>query len=212
MMHERQTVAIADDHPLMRAALATTLSEACDVVATVGDGRALLESALRLNPRLVVADAVMPVLDGIQAAAQLRTSLPRTGVIIISGYDDAGLRARAVEAGVQGWLSKSAPPAELMAAVQAVGAGGQYFAARDHGGLPLATPPAPAVPMAPLAVTPREREVLQLIARGFTMKESATLLGITPRTVAFHKYRMMQQLKVSSTAELVKLALRHGIE
>jgi DNA-binding CsgD family transcriptional regulator len=66
--------------------------------------------------------------------------------------------------------------------------------------------------MAPLAVTPREREVLQLIARGFTMKESATMLGITPRTVAFHKYRMMQQLKVSSTAELVKLALRHGIE
>ena len=98
-----------------------------------------------------------------------------------------------------------------MTAVQTVGAGGQYFAARDHGGLPLATPPAPAVPMAPLAVTPREREVLQLIARGFTMKESAAMLGITPRTVAFHKYRMMQQLKVSSTAELEKLAHRHGI-
>ena len=209
MSQPRQTVAIADDHPLMRAALSATLSDAFDVVAEVGDGRQLIASALRLSPRVAVVDAVMPVLDGVQATAQLRASLPHTGVLILSGYEDAALRQRALDAGAQGWLPKSATRDELLSAVQVVASGGRYIAASAEVTPPLATPPPP---QGPLVVTRRERQVLGLIARGLTMKEAATALGITPRTVAFHKYRMMEHLRVSSTAELVKLALQHGIE
>lgn len=209
MTPTRPTVVIADDHPLMRAALSTVLSEAFEVVAAVGDGRELIATALRLMPRVVLVDAVMPVLDGVQATAQLRASLPRTCVLILSGYEEAALRQRALEAGAQGWLSKSASADELLSAVQVVASGGRYIAASAQG---VAQPAMPPPPKGPLVVTPRERDVLQMIVRGRTMKEAGLELGITPRTVAFHKYRMMEHLRVSSTAELVKLALQHGVE
>jgi DNA-binding NarL/FixJ family response regulator len=207
----RPRVLLADDHRLLREAFARLLEADCDVVGTVGDGRALLEVAPELRPDIVVLDIAMPLLNGLDAARQLRRAMPKVKVIFLTMNEDPEVAAEAFRAGASGYLLKNSAAAELLQAIREVSRGRSYVTPLATRGL-VDTFLHRAEPSGkPVELSPRQREVLQLLAEGHTMKEIARLLKITPRTVAFHKYSMMEQLGITSNAELVQFALKHVI-
>ena len=203
-------VLLADDHTLLLGALAKLLSEDCDVVGQVSDGRALVAAAEELKPDVVVLDISMPLLNGIEAARQIKQKLKYVKLVFLTMNEDADLAAEAFRAGASAYLLKRSATSELPLAIREVMQGRSYVTPLVTEGLvesllqPEARKPAHEL-------TPRQREVLQLLAEGRSMKEVASLLNLTPRTVAFHKYRMMDELKVKSTAELVQYAVKHHI-
>lgn len=207
----RPTVLLADDHPLMLQALCGLLEAQFEVIGSVSDGVALVEEALRLKPDVIVSDVSMPRMGGLEAARRLRDLLPATRVVFLTVNEDPRLAAEAFRIGARGWVLKTASALELTAAVRATLRGQRYLTPRIAGG-DIHELPAP-VAAAELAdqLTPREREVLALLAQGKPMKEVGAVLGITTRTVAFHKYRMMETLGVRSSAELVRFAAEHGL-
>ena len=203
-------VLLADDHTLLLGALAKLLSEDCDVVGQVSDGRALVAAAEELKPDVVVLDISMPLLNGIEAARQIKQKLKYVKLVFLTMNEDADLAAEAFRAGASAYLLKRSATSELPLAIREVMQGRSYVTPLVTEGLvesllqPEARKPAHEL-------TPRQREVLQLLAEGRSMKEVASVLNLTPRTVAFHKYRMMDELKVKSTAELVQYAVKHHI-
>jgi DNA-binding NarL/FixJ family response regulator len=207
----RPRVLLADDHRLLREAFARLLESECEVVGGVADGRAVLAEAPRLHPDIVVMDVAMPLLNGLDAARQLRQLMPRVKVIILTMSEDPDIAAEAFRAGAAAFLLKNSAAEELLTAIREVGRGRSYVTPLATQGLVanLLHPPAPAAQPADLSA--RQREVLQLLAEGHTMKEIARLLKITPRTVAFHKYSMMELLGVRTNAELVLAAIRQHL-
>ena len=207
----RPRVMLADDHRLVREAFARLLEADCDVVGTVADGRALLESAPELRPDIVVLDIAMPLLNGLEAARQLRRLMPEVKLIFLTVSEDPDLAAEAFRAGASGYLLKNSAASELLRAVQEVSQGRSYVTPLATSGLvgSLLRDPGPAKGIGSLSG--RQREVLQLLAEGRTMKESARILKITPRTVAFHKYTIMEELGIKSSAGLVQFAIKEGI-
>jgi DNA-binding NarL/FixJ family response regulator len=203
----RPRVLLADDHRLLREAFARLLEPECEVVGGVGDGRAALAEASRLQPDIVVMDVAMPLLNGLDAARQLRQVLPKIKIIFLTMSEDPDIATEAFRVGASGFLLKNSAAAELLQAIQEVARGRSYITPLATQGLveSLLHPRAPAAKVVDLSR--RQREVLQLLAEGHTMKEIARLLNITPRTVAFHKYSMMAQLGVTSNAELVMAAI-----
>ena len=208
---KRPRVLLADDHRLLREAFVKLLERDCDVVGAVSDGRALLEAAPKLRPDVVVVDIAMPLLNGLDAARQLKRSMPAVKVIFLTVNEDPDLAAEAFRAGGSAFLLKNSAASELLQAIQDVVQGRSYVT-------PLATRDMvdnllrPAeTGSATRELSPRQREVLQLLAEGRTMKEIAGILKITPRTVAFHKYSMMEELGIKSSAELVRYAIRMRI-
>ena len=202
---------LADDHALLLAALRKLLEPACRVLATVTDGRALVETALKLRPDVVVADIGMPRLNGLDAAEQLKAKLPATKLIFLTVNEDPDIAAEAIRRGALGYLLKKSAATELFAAIQRVLTGRHYIT-------PLITrdPTMLFVLRAQQGhrepgLTLRQREVLQLLAEGRSMKEAADILKVTPRTIAFHKYSMMAQHGFKTGAELVQYALRLGL-
>ncbi len=210
-MTTRPRVMLADDHRLIREAFAQLLAAECEVVGVVADGRALLEEAPGLRPDVVVLDVAMPLLNGLDAARQLKRGMPKVKVIFLTMSEDPDVAAEAFRAGASGYLLKNSAASELVQAIREVSRGRSYVTPLATGGLvdTFLHQPEPADKAGQLS--PRQREVLQLLAEGRTMKEIARLLDITPRTVAFHKYSMMEQLGISSSAELVKFAVRHHL-
>ena len=208
---KRPRVLLADDHRLLREAFARLLEPGCDVVGAVADGRALLTAAAELRPDIVVLDVVLPLLNGLDAARQLRRVLPQVKVIFLTRSDDADLAAEAFRIGASGYLLKDSGASELLQAIQEVFQGRSYVTPLAARGMvdTLLRPPGPAKQGGELS--PRRREVLQLLAEGHTMKETARILKITPRTVAFHKYGMMEAHGIKSNAELVHFAVRRRI-
>ena len=206
----RPRVLLADDHRLLREAFARLLESDCVVVGAVGDGRALLDVAPGLRPDVVVLDIAMPELNGLDAARQLKRSLPDTKVVFLTMNEDAGLAAEAFRSGASGYLLKRSAVSELGTAIREVMQGRSYITPLIAGDL-MGSLLDRNVQNTPEALTPRQREILQLLAEGHSMKEIAAVLDVTPRTVAFHKYRMMEQLQVKSTAELIQYALKHHI-
>jgi DNA-binding NarL/FixJ family response regulator len=204
----RPRVLLADDHRMLREALAQLLEPGCEVVGVVADGRALLSAAAKLRPDVVVVDIGMPLLNGMDATRQLKRTMPDVKVIILTVNEDPDLAAEAIKAGASSYLLKNSAASELLQAIQEAMQGRSYITPLVAKGLvdSLAHHDEAARDK-PLA-SPRQREVLQLLAEGHTMKQIASILKITPRTVAFHKYGMMRQLGVKSTAELVKAALK----
>jgi DNA-binding NarL/FixJ family response regulator len=206
----RTRVLLADDHALIRAAFASLLQPAFEVVGAVADGRALLEAAPRLRPDVIVADISMPSLNGLDACRQLRPRLPETRWVFVTVNEDPDFAAEAFRLGAVGFLLKHSAVEELFAALETVLRGGRYLTPLIAGGeaLPefLAHPPRSHADL-----TPRQREVLQLLAEGRVMKEAAQILGLSERTIAFHKYEVMRRLGVKSTAELVQQAIRLGL-
>lgn len=206
----RPRVLLADDHTLLLEAFRMLLADECDVVGTVSDGHALLEAAARLRPDLVVVDIAMPLLNGLDAARQLKQLHPDIRVLFLTMNEDPDLAAEAFRAGASGYLLKRSAASELLTAIR------ETMSFRSY-----VTPLVPAniagsfVDQPPRKtsgdLSPRERQVVQLIAEGRSMKEAAAILKITPRTIAFHKYKAMEQLHIRTTAELVQYAIRHHI-
>jgi DNA-binding NarL/FixJ family response regulator len=207
----RPRVLLADDHRLLREAFTRLLEPECDVVGAVADGRALLEAAPDLKPDLVVLDVAMPLLNGLDAARQLKRTMPKVKVIFLTMSEDPEVAAEAFRAGASGYLLKNSAASELLQAIQEVSRGRSYVTPLATQGLVETFLHRPDPSGKPAELSPRQREVLQLLAEGHTMKEIARVLKITPRTVAFHKYSMMEQLGITSSAELVQFAVKHHL-
>jgi DNA-binding NarL/FixJ family response regulator len=208
----RATVLLADDHAVVADGLASLLRSEFTVVATVTDGARLLEAARQFRPEVVVTDLAMPGMSGLDALRRLLAggtvpTVPK--VIVLTMHADPELAVEALRAGASGFIVKHAAGTELVAAIRSVLQGKTYLSpglAQDVVGM-LAEPGASGRE----TLTPRQREVLRLLADGRTMKEVAAALGVSPRTVETHKYQIMAALGLGSTAELIRYALEHGL-
>ena len=200
-------VLLADDHVLLLGAFEKLLAGECDIVGQVSDGRALVEAAEQLKPDVIVLDISMPLLNGLEAARQIKRKLRDVKLVFLTMNEDAELAAEAFRAGASAYLLKRSEASELPAAIRAVMQGRSYITPLVADDLVHALMHAEV----PHELTPRQREVLQLLAEGRSMKQVGSVLNLTPRTVAFHKYQMMKQLKVKTTAELVQYAVKHHI-
>jgi len=202
-------ILLADDHALVLEGFRRILEGHYELVGTVGDGRALLEAAKTMHPDIVILDISMPLLNGIDAAAQLKKICPKAKLIIMTMHADTDYVRSAFEAGASAYVLKRSAVDELEQAIRAVLEGHSYIT-------PLITKELVDVFLATGSeksggLTPRQREVLQHLAEGRTAKEIANLLNITSRTVEFHKGQIMDHLNLRTTADLIKYALTHGI-
>ena len=203
-------VLLADDHTLLLGAYEKLLAGECEVVGQVCDGRALVAAAEQLKPDIIVLDISMPLLNGLEAARQIKRRWPEIKLVFLTMNDDTDLAAEAFRAGASGYLLKRSAASELVTAIHEVTRGRSYITPLITegliGSLQRTDDRGPGQEL-----TPRQREILQLLAEGHSMKEVGSLLNLTPRTVAFHKYRMMEQLKLKTTAELIQYAVKHKV-
>jgi DNA-binding NarL/FixJ family response regulator len=206
----RPRVLLADDHALILGAFEKLLAEECDIVGQVSDGRALIAAVESLKPDVVVVDISMPVLNGLEAGRQIKQKARDVRLVFLTMNEDPDLAAEAFRAGASGYLLKRSAASELAMAIREVSQGRSYVTPLITAGL-VRSLQHHDDRAAARELTARQREVLQLLAEGRSMKEVASVLNVTPRTVAFHKYRMMEQLNVKSTAELVQYAVRQRI-
>jgi DNA-binding NarL/FixJ family response regulator len=208
---KRPRILLADDHKLMAEALQHLLATDFDVVATVSDGRALIKAAGELKPELVVVDIGMPLLNGLDAADQLKALQPDIKVVFLTQNREPRYAVEAFRRKASGYLLKDSAASELTTAIREALQGRSYVSPLIAEGMlnhALNQEPGDA---GLRELSAREREVLQLLAEGKSMKEVASVLDISPRTVEFHKYRVMELLGVKTNAELVQYAIRHGL-
>jgi DNA-binding NarL/FixJ family response regulator len=206
----RPRVLLADDHELLLGAFEKLLTPECEIVGQVGDGRSLVDAADRLKPDVIVLDISMPQLNGLDAARKIKQSLRDVKLVFVTMNEDGDLAAEAFRAGASGYLLKRSAASELATAIREVMQGRSYVTPLVTEGLVGSLLHIENNP-ASHELTSRQREVLQLLAEGNSMKEVAAVLKLTPRTVAFHKYQMMDQLHIKTTAELIRYAVRHHI-
>jgi DNA-binding NarL/FixJ family response regulator len=210
-MKPRPRILLADDHTMLLEAFQRLLAPECDVVGAVADGRALLEIAPRLKPDVIVVDVSMPLLNGMDACRQLKPKLQGTKWVFLTVNADPDVAAEAIRLGASAYLLKSSAASELFTAIQEAMSGRQYVTALITKGAPLTSFLGRTHQPEGNKLTCRQREVLQLLAEGRLMKEVADILGVSTRTVAFHKYAMMQELGVKTSAELVQYAVKQGL-
>jgi DNA-binding NarL/FixJ family response regulator len=182
-----------------------------DVVGVASDGRALIDLAGDTQPDVIVLDISMPRLNGLDACARLREKIPGLRLIFVTVNEDPDMAAEAIRLGASGYLLKSSASAELFTAVDQALAGKIYITPLLTRGIPIGVFLGRASKPGVEKLTLRQREVLQLLAEGRLMKEIADLLNVTERTVAFHKYTIMEHLGVKTNAELVQYAVEHGM-
>jgi DNA-binding NarL/FixJ family response regulator len=208
----RPRVLLADDHLLVAEALKSLLTPEFDLVGVVEDGRALVEAAGRLRPDVIVADITMPHLNGIDALVQLRQGGDKVPVVFLTMHRDVTFARRALEAGASGFVLKHSASVELITALHAALDGKTYLTPQLAGEVLAAMQQGPERTEDPVAsLTPRQREVLQLLAEGQSAKQVAASLSISARTVEFHKYQMMETLGLHSNADLVHFAIKNGL-
>ena len=211
---KRPRVIMADDHSLIMAGLRKLVEADCDVVATVEDGRALLEAAERINPDLILLDISMPLLNGLDAARQLSKIVPECKLIFLTMHANPSYATEAFQAGASGYLLKRSAASELQQAIRSA-LSGQYYLTplitKDVLGAVLKQTKGKRGDSGSTTLTSRQREVLQLIAEGRGTKEIASILHVTVKTVEFHKAGIKRQLELRSTAELTKYALTEGL-
>ncbi|MGE5488660.1 MAG: response regulator [bacterium] len=206
-MQTEITVLLVDDHSLVRRGFRRMLEDDPDirVVGEAGNGREAIDAALQLEPRVIVMDMAMPEMDGVEATREIRKRMPNACVLIVSMYSQENYVRKALEAGAQGYILKNADEVDLAAAIREVANGKQVIdpnispGGRDTDGESLSR------------LTPRERQILQLIAEGNSNKEIAALLNLSVHTVAVHRANLMDRLGVHRTAELVLYAIRKGL-
>ena len=206
----RARILLADDHALTLEGLRVVLQPHHEIVGSAADGRALLEAASRLQPELIILDITMPLLNGIDAAVQIKKSLPKVKLLFVTMHVNPAYLEAALEAGGMGYVLKSAAGEELLEAVEHVLQGKIYVTpslSSEH----LERFKDPARAAATLRLSIRERETLQLIAEGKASKEIAHLLNITEKTVAFHRDNIRRKLGLRSTAELTRHAIEQGL-
>lgn len=205
-------ILIADDHALVAEACKKLLEAEYEVVRTVTDGRALVRAAAESWPHLIIVDVAMPILNGLDAGEQIKKLLPSVKLVFLTMNHDADLAAEAFRRGASGYLLKTCAASELITAVREVLRGKTYLSptiARETVDF-LVRQDRKLIDEAE-RLTPRQREVLQLLVEGKAMKEVADVLKMTARTVAFHKYRIMEKLNAKTNAELVKYAVRNHV-
>jgi DNA-binding NarL/FixJ family response regulator len=207
----KSRVAIVDDHMLLADACRKLLEPDYEVVGTYSDPRAFLLDFPELRVDVVILDITMPLLNGLDTARELRKLNPTLHIIILTMSEDPEIAAEAFRAGASGYVLKRCAGAELTIAVREVMQQRYYVTPLLTKGLVGAFVHDPTFRKPIYQLTQRQREVLQLLAEGRSMKEAGSILNVSARTVAFHKYRMMQQLHVSSTAALIQLAVREGL-
>jgi DNA-binding NarL/FixJ family response regulator len=203
---------VGDDHAIVLEGICRLLEDKFDVVGTALNGRELVELAFETRPDLVVLDIGMPLLNGIEAMRQLKKGLPHTQLVVLTQQIGREYVRAALEAGAKGYVLKQAAATELCIALDEVRRGNRYISpqiAKNMG--PLLNSTAEPSQFFQVKLTPRQREVLQLVAEGKTIKDIASLLGISPKTVEFHKATIMDQLGLRTTAELTRYALETGI-
>jgi DNA-binding NarL/FixJ family response regulator len=205
----RSRILLADDHSLIAESLKALLCGRCEVVGMVTDGHALVAEGIKLAPDLIVADIGMPLLNGLDAADQIRNSLPRMRFVFLTMMADPNLAAAALRLAPVGYVIKHSAASELMTAIEEVLQGRSFVT-------PRLKPEDWAVQknraqQASKELTPRQRNVVQLLAEGRPMKQIANILQISEKTVAFHKYHIMQSCNLHNNAELVLFALKNGL-
>ena len=204
---KRTRLLIADDHVMFAQGLESLLRDEFELLGTAGNGEELVEATLRLHPDVILVDISMPVLNGFDAVRSIKSNGSEARIIFLTMHDDATLLTEAFRCGASGYILKQAAGEELANAIREVAQGNNYVS-------PLITDlPSELETLHPqkTTITPRQREVLELISRGLTMKEIASQLNISTRTAESHKYEMMQTLGVETTAELIRYSLRLGL-
>ncbi len=205
-------VLLADDHTLVLEGFRRIVEQRCEVVGAVENGRALLEAATRLHPDLILLDISMPLLNGLDAARQVKKALPDVKLSFVTMHADPAYVSEAFKAGASAYLLKRSAARELDQAIDAVLRGPYFVTALLTRDVVTSLSQGQATLLAQRQeLTPRQREVLQLVAEGRTIKEIAALLNISPKTVEFHKAQIMFHLDLHTTAELTKYALAHGL-
>ncbi|HEY2547776.1 MAG TPA: response regulator transcription factor [Candidatus Acidoferrum sp.] len=202
---------LADDHTILVEAFRKLLEPHFSIIATVSDGRALVEIAKELNPEVIVADIGMPLMNGLEAGLRLKEQMPMVKLIFLTVNHDASLAAEAMHRGASGYLLKSCAATELIRAIQLAVKGKSYVSPEIARGMEKEFINNPQPVHRAKTLTPRQREVVLLLAEGKSMKQVASVLNVTPRTVAFHKYRVMQQLNLETTADLIQFAIKSRI-
>lgn len=208
----RPRVVLADDHRIIIEGLLVLLEKEFDVVGAVENGMALVDLAVREQPDAIVTDVTMPLLNGIDAVRRLREAGVSAKVVFLTMHPDVVYATRAIDAGASGYVLKHSAPDELIEAIWTALRGGQFVSEA------LRTPalferidPSRRHVRKTIALTLRQREVLQLLAEGKSAKEIAAVLGISPRTAEAHKYKIMDDIGVHTTAELVQYAIKEGL-
>lgn len=202
-------ILLADDHRMVAEGLKGILTEEFELVGIVEDGRAMVAAARKLRPDVVVADISMPLLNGIDALAPLKQDNPDVRVVFLTMHRDAAYARRALDAGASGFVLKHSAPAELVLAVRAALQGRTFITPDLAAEVFRTAKESNADPLA--ALTPRQREILQRVAEGKSAKEIAAALGLSARTVEFHKYTVMEALGVENSAELIRFAIKHDL-
>jgi len=202
---------LADDHNLLLEAFKRLLEPEFEVVGTVADGRALLAAARKLKPDVIVLDIAMPLLNGLEAARQLKGMSPHPKLIFLTMNPDPDIAAEALRVGATGYLLKTSVASELIKAIRDAVHGLKYVTPTMKRGLEELFIEDPRGQKGPRVLTPREREVVQLLVEGRPMKEVADILNVAPRTIAYHKYKIMANLRLKTTAELIQYALKNKI-
>ena len=207
----RARVLIADDHALVGQALRKALETDYEVVGVVTDGRSLVSAALNFQPDLVIVDVSMPMLSGLDAGKIIRQRMPSSKLVFLTMDHDPDLAAAAFRMGARGYLLKNSDASELPHCLAAVQSGLRYLTRLIAGGDISALLTESIDHMEAQSLTAREREVLQLLAKGHSMKTAAAILGITARTIAFHKYKIMGNFRLKSNAALIQLAIQSKV-
>jgi len=202
---------LADDHTLVAEALHGLIAAQFDVVATVADGHALLASALALKPDVIVVDVAMPLLNGLEACRQLKQKMPAVKLVFLTMNEDPELAVEGMKSGASGYVLKKSAASELLQAMQAALRGKSYITPQIARGMQESFIRNPQGRSHTRSLTARQREVVQLLAEGKSMKEAASVLNVAPRTVAFHKYRVMQDLGFKTSADLIQYAIKSRI-
>lgn len=208
---KRIRLLLADDHTMVCDAFRKLLEPEHEVISAVGDGDALLKAAGELKPDLVLLDIGMPLLNGLDAGRELRKMLPCVKIIFLTMNADPYVAREALRIGASGYLLKNSPSEELLQAIHSVVRGGSYVTPQVSQALEKLFIRDPRPMKHPRKLTVRETEILQLFAEGRSGKEIADILGVSNRTVWYHKYRIQEDLGCSSTAELVQYAIKHAM-
>jgi len=206
----RARIFLADDHSLLLDAFSKLLESKYEVVGTATDGRMMLKMVSKLKPDLVLMDIAMPNLNGFDAGEKLKKLLPEVKLVFLTVNEDPDMVTEAFRIGANGYLLKSSPAPELFQAIEDVLNSKNYVSPTLTQSMDDAFIKNPSGQKVHGELSLRQREVLQLLAEGKTMKQVAVVLNITPRTVAFHKYQIMETLDVKTNSELIQYAIKHG--
>ncbi len=205
-------ILLADDHKIVLEGLKNLLEPEFEIVGTVEDGRALVAEALKLHPDVIVVDISMPLLNGIEAVRQIKKIDEKSKVIFLTMHPDVVYAASAFDAGASGYVLKNSASRELVTAIKEALQGKIYVTPIIAGELmQIYKKSRPGENLMVSKLTDRQKEILHLVVEGYSAKEIANMLSISPRTVETHKYNMMQELNLKTTADLIKFAIKNNL-